>query len=136
MVTHIVATTIDCADPNRLAEFWSAVLGYETVQTGNSTDGTAFVEIGPSDWDTARGCAVLFEQVPEVPPKTGKHRVHLDVAAPAGRYRIEVERILALGATRADIGQNPDEVPWTVLADPEGNEFCVLNRDQPSDVRG
>ncbi|EWM10759.1 VOC family protein [Kutzneria sp. 744] len=135
MVTHIVATTIDCADPHRLAEFWSAVLGYRTVQTGNSTDGTAFVEIGPSDWDTARGGAVLFEEVPNVPPKTGKNRVHLDVAAPPGRHRIEIERILGLGATRVDIGQRSDE-PWIVLADPEGNEFCVLNRDELTEVRG
>jgi hypothetical protein len=134
MVTHIVATTFDCADPGRLAEFWSAVLGYQVVQTGTSTDGTAFVEIGPSDWDTMRGGAVLFEQVAE--PKTGKNRVHLDLAAPAGRYRVEVERILALGATKADIGQRADELPWTVLADPEGNEFCVLDRDGPTDVRG
>jgi catechol 2,3-dioxygenase-like lactoylglutathione lyase family enzyme len=135
MVTHIVATTIDCADAARLAEFWSAVLGYQTVQSGKSTDGTAFVEIGPSDWDTARGGAVLFEEVPDLPPKTGKNRVHLDVAAPPGRHRIEVERILGLGATRVDIGQRYDE-PWTVLADPEGNEFCVLSRDDQTDVRG
>jgi catechol 2,3-dioxygenase-like lactoylglutathione lyase family enzyme len=135
MVTHIVATTIDCADPARLAEFWSAVLGYRTVQSGNSTDGTAFVEIGPSDWDTAGGAAVLFEQVADVPPKTGKNRVHLDVAAAPGRHRIEVERILALGANRVDIGQRNDE-PWTVLADPEGNEFCVLSRDDQTEVRG
>ncbi|MBB5897172.1 VOC family protein [Kutzneria kofuensis] len=135
MVTHIVATTIDCADPHRLAEFWCAVLGYQTVQTGTSTDGTAFVEIGPSDWDTVRGPAVMFEQVADVPPKTGKNRVHLDIAAPPGRHRLEVERILGLGAARADIGQGNDE-PWTVLTDPEGNEFCVLNRDEPSDIRG
>ena len=135
MVSHLVATTIDCADPVRLAEFWSAVLGYQTVQSGNSTDGTAFVEIGPSDWDTAGRAAVLFEQVPAIAPKTGKNRVHLDVAAPRGRHRIEIERILDLGATRVDIGQRNDE-PWTVLADPEGNEFCVLNRDQPTEVRG
>ena len=135
MVTHIVATTIDCADPARLADFWSAVLGYQRVQSGKSTDGTAFVEIGPSDGNTAGRAAVLFEEVPDVPPKTGKNRVHLDVAAPPGRYRVEVERIIGLGATRVDIGQRNDE-PWTVLADPEGNEFCVLNRDEPNDVQG
>jgi len=59
----------------------------------------------------------------------------IDVAAPPGRHRIEIERILDLGATRVDIGQRDDE-PWTVLADPEGNEFCVLNRDQPTEIRG
>ncbi|QUQ65161.1 VOC family protein [Kutzneria sp. CA-103260] len=136
MVTHIAATTIDCADPERLAGFWSAVLGYSTAQTGTSTDGTAFVEIGPADWDTAGGQAVLFEQVPNLPPKVAKNRVHLDVAAPTGRYRIEVQRIIALGATEAAIGQRDADLPWTVLADPEGNEFCVLNRDHPATVRG
>ena len=134
MVTHIVATTIDCTDPNRLAEFWSAVLGYETVQSGESTDGTAFVEIGPSDGDTHRGHAVLFEQVPDLPPKREKNRVHLDVEAPVGRHGVEVQRILDLGAQHKDVGQR--DVPWTVLVDPEGNEFCVLNRDEPTTVRG
>lgn len=128
MVTHIVATTIDCTDPNRLAEFWTKVLGYQVVQTGTSTDGTAFVEIGPSDLGTD-GCALLFEQVPDPTPKTGKNRVHLDLAAPIGRYQAEINHILGLGAQKADIGQGNDE-PWTVLTDPEGNEFCVLDRDK------
>ena len=61
-------------------------------------------------------------------PKTGKNRLHLDlVGGPDGRA--EVERLLALGATRVDIGQG--DVPWDVLADPEGNEFCVLRQGQP-----
>jgi catechol 2,3-dioxygenase-like lactoylglutathione lyase family enzyme len=134
MVAHIVATTVDCADPNRLADFWSAVLGYRTVQTGHSTDGTLFVEIGPSD-RTSAGGVVLFEQVPDCTAKTGKNRLHLDIAAPSGQYRLEVERIIGLGATHPDIGQRGDE-PWTVLADPEGNEFCVLDRDKPGNAGG
>jgi catechol 2,3-dioxygenase-like lactoylglutathione lyase family enzyme len=129
MVAHIVATTIDCADPERLAEFWCGVLGYRVTQSGNSTDGTAFVQIGPSDEDS-RGSAVLFEQVADPRPKTTKNRVHLDVEAPPGQYRLEVERIIGLGAGHAGIGQRGDE-PWTVLTDPEGNEFCVLDRDNP-----
>jgi hypothetical protein len=61
-------------------------------------------------------------------PKTGKNRLHLDLAGgPA--WQAEVERLLALGATRADIGQG--DVPWDVLADPEGNEFCVLRPGHP-----
>ncbi|MFI9379990.1 VOC family protein [Kutzneria sp. NPDC052558] len=131
-----MATTIDCADPARLAHFWSAVLGYSTVQSGTSTDGTAFVEIGPADWDTARGPAVLFEQVHSLPEKTAKNRVHLDVEAPPGRFRIEVDRVLSLGAAHADIGQHEADLPWTVLTDPEGNEFCILNRDVPTTMRG
>ena len=137
MVAHIVATTVDCADPNRLADFWSAVLGYKTLQAGHSTDGTAFVEIGPPDRESDHdgGGLVLFEQVPDGAPKSGKNRLHLDVAAPPGQYRLEVERILGLGATHPDIGQRGDE-PWTVLADPEGNEFCVLDRDKPAGANG
>ena len=58
--------------------------------------------------------------------KTVKNRVHLDLATESGAHQAaEVERLLALGAVPADIGQG--DVPWTVLADPEGNEFCVLS---------
>ena len=64
---------------------------------------------------------LLFELVPE--PKTGKNRLHLDFR-PADQDA-EVQRLLGLGATRADIGQG--DVSWVVLADPEGNEFCVLS---------
>jgi hypothetical protein len=61
-------------------------------------------------------------------PKIGKNRLHLDLAA-GDDWQAEVDRLLALGATRADIGQG--DVPWTVLADPEGNEFCVLRPGHP-----
>jgi hypothetical protein len=65
---------------------------------------------------------------PTTAPKVGKNRLHLDLAGgPDGHA--EVERLLALGATRLDIGQG--DVPWEVLADPEGNEFCVLPQGQP-----
>ena len=68
---------------------------------------------------------LVFVPVPE--PKAGKNRVHLDLATESMRHQAaEVERLLALGAAPIDIGQGGD-VPWTVLADPEGNEFCVLD---------
>jgi hypothetical protein len=58
-------------------------------------------------------------------PKTGKNRLHLDLAPPvSGDQRAEVERLVSLGATRIDIGQGG--VSWVVMADPDGNEFCVL----------
>ena len=70
----------------------------------------------------------MFLPVPE--PKTIKNRIHLDVSATDGDQDAEVERLLALGARRVDIGQG--DVSWVVLADPEGNEFCVLEaRRQP-----
>ena len=57
--------------------------------------------------------------------KTGKNRLHLDLAPPAdGDQQAEVDRLVALGATRIDIGQG--DVSWVVMADPDGNEFCVL----------
>jgi predicted enzyme related to lactoylglutathione lyase len=63
---------------------------------------------------------------PPVRAKEGKNRLHLDLAPPpGGDQQAEVERLLALGATRADVGQG-DDAPWVVLADPDGNEFCVL----------
>jgi hypothetical protein len=64
-------------------------------------------------------------------PKTGKNRLHLDLAG-GDDWEAEVDRLLALGATRADIGQG--DVPWDVLADPEGNEFCVLRPGHPGVV--
>ena len=63
---------------------------------------------------------------PPVPPKITKNRLHLDIAPPAsGDQREEVDRLVSLGATRIDIGQG--EVDWVVMADPDGNEFCVLS---------
>ncbi|MFJ7154122.1 VOC family protein [Streptomyces sp. NPDC101118] len=66
--------------------------------------------------------------VPTATPKTGKNRLHLDLAG-GSDWQAEVSRLLALGATRVDIGQG--DVPWDVLADPEGNEFCVLRPGHP-----
>ena len=109
---------VDCHDPRRVAEFWAAVLGWD-VQAHSET----------SFWMSASGAPfpdmpIVFNAVPE--DKTVKNRVHLDVS-PVGCDRDEeVVRLLGLGATRADVGQG--EQPWVVLADPEGNEFCVLGR--------
>lgn len=104
---------VDANDPRALARFWSQVLGYQVTEEGD--DGVELRgESGPS---------LVFVPVPE--PKQVKNRLHVDVT-PTDRDRdAEVERILALGARRADVGQGPD-VSWVVLQDPEGNEFCVL----------
>ena len=108
---------VDCLDPERVGRFWSAVLGWELQQQGAfwwmSESGQPFPDL-----------VLVFVAVPE--HKTVKNRLHLDVS-PVGCDRDEeVERVLGLGATRVDIGQG--EQPWVVLADPEGNEFCVLGR--------
>jgi predicted enzyme related to lactoylglutathione lyase len=105
---------IDANEPRALAEFWCEVLGWSITEEDPEA-----MEIRGNE----RGVpAIVFVPVPEA--KTVKNRVHIDVN-PTDRTRDEeVERILALGARRVDVGQR--DVSWEVLADPEGNEFCVL----------
>lgn len=106
-------TNIDARDPVALGRWWREVLGWVVVDEGPDV-----FEIRPEE---TRIPGLLFVSVPE--RKTAKNRLHLDFR-PGDRDR-EVERLLSLGATRADIGQG--EQSWVVLADPEGNlEFCVL----------
>ncbi|MET8829283.1 VOC family protein [Streptomyces sp. NPDC004610] len=108
---HVV---IDCADPVTLGRWWAEALGWVTVQ-----DEPEEYEIRPAP-DTLPG--LLFGTAPE--GKAVKNRLHLDFR-PADQ-RAEVDRLLALGARPADVGQTGDE-SWVVLQDPEGNEFCVLS---------
>ncbi|MGV9890504.1 VOC family protein [Streptomyces sp. NPDC003395] len=103
---------VDAADPAALGRWWAEALGRTVV-----ADDPDEFEIRPAP-DRLPG--LLFVPVPEA--KTVKNRLHLDFR-PVDQ-RAEVERLLALGARRADVGQG--EQPWVVLADPEGNEFCVL----------
>jgi hypothetical protein len=129
MASRFSEVVVDSRDPRKLAAFWSEVLGYQIVDE----DETA-VEIAGEE-QTAEALragivppTIVFAPVPE--PKTIKNRVHIDLR-PIDRTRDEeVERILALGARRVDIGQG--EQTWVVLADIEGNEFCVL-RELPSE---
>jgi hypothetical protein len=105
---------VDCADPERLAEFWMAVLGWQ--RTGRYEQA---VEIAGSP---GPGTSLTFIPVPEA--KTVKNRLHIDLNPVGCEQKQEVERLIALGARRVDIGQG--DKSWVVLADPEGNEFCVL----------
>ena len=105
-------TIVDAADPAALGQWWASALGWVVV--GEADDE---YEIRPA-LDRLPG--LLF--VPVAEPKTHKNRLHLDFR-PDDRDA-EVERLLALGAVRVDVGQG--EQSWVVLADPEGNEFCVL----------
>jgi hypothetical protein len=127
MSSRLTEVAIDCADPEALARFWCAVLDYEVR---DAEDG--LVTIGPSAraGGTHPGPVVptlTFAHVPEA--KTVKNRLHLDVT-PADRAQDEeVRRLLDLGARPADVGQG--DADWVVLADPEGNEFCVLAGRRP-----
>jgi Glyoxalase-like domain len=121
MAVRITEIIIDCADPERLAEFWCEVLGY-VVTDVDAEEG--LVEIRPAGTEAATSIvpSVLFVTVPE--PKTLKNRLHLDVNTTDSDRDTELARLIALGATPIDIGQG--DVHWYVLADPEGNEFCLL----------
>jgi predicted enzyme related to lactoylglutathione lyase len=108
---------VDCNDPRRVADFWAQVLGW-TVQ---DNEGVLWMSESGAPYPDL---LLVFVPVPEA--KKVKNRIHLDVS-PAGCDRDdEVARLVALGARSVDVGQG--EAPWVVLADPEGNEFCVLGR--------
>ncbi|MFJ8623463.1 VOC family protein [Kitasatospora sp. NPDC093550] len=116
MVSVLQNVAIDCADAYELARFWSKV-------TGRPLD----PDDEPGSHETqvmlAEGPVLYFNQVPE--PKTVKNRIHLCLRPETSRDE-EVERLLALGATLVADRRDPDGSGWAVLADPEGNEFCVL----------
>ncbi len=119
MTSNVRHITIDCADHYRLATFWSEVTGYqEDPDNPNAPDDPESLIVPPDG-----GPGLLFVPVPE--PKTMKNRVHLDLQ-PSDRTRDEeVERVLGLGATFIADHRQPDGTGWVVLADPEGNEFCI-----------
>lgn len=135
MTARMTEISIDCADPARLADFWTGVLGYQVI---HQEDG--LIEIGPAGRSDAEMLdAVRLGPVPptiflcRVPePKKVKNRLHFDVSPVDGTQAEEVARVEALGATRADIGQSGEE-SWVVMADPEGNEFCVLRSLAPGE---
>ena len=104
---------IDAGDPPRLARWWAEALGYQI--TSERPDE---VEIRR---DRDHLPSLIFVPVPE--PKSGKNRLHIDLRP--DDQDAEVERLVDMGARHVDVGQTP-EVAWVVLADPEGNEFCVL----------
>lgn len=111
-----LVVVIDCADTKRAAEFWTAVLGY--VSTG--TPAGSYHSLVPAD---GAGIEVLLQRVPEA--KRAKNRMHLDLRT--HDMEAEVARLLALGARQlTDEPLIEDGLRWQVLADPDGNELCVL----------
>jgi hypothetical protein len=127
MASRLTEIVVDCRDPGRLAAFWAAALGYSVVRVEEEQVEIAPWEEEPPDLaERVRRApsapTLVFVTVPE--GKTAKNRLHPDVRPVDGSYEAEVERLIGLGARRADVGQGT--VPWVVLADPEGNEFCVL----------
>jgi len=118
MTIRIQAITIDANDHAALGQWWAEALGWRvTDQDDEETaveppEGSAAVDVAPD---------LLFIKVPE--PKPAKNRIHLDLRP--DDHAAEVARFEAIGAVRVEIGQTGDE-SWVVMADPEGNEFCIL----------
>jgi Glyoxalase-like domain len=112
---------IDANDPGRLARFWAGALDWAVEEE----EGAEEADVWPRGYEYPDPVALPLVFVPVAEPKTVKNRVHLDLASRSAEHQASlVERVLGLGARRLDIGQG--DVPWAVLADPEGNEFCVL----------
>jgi predicted enzyme related to lactoylglutathione lyase len=118
MSLGIQCLCIDTIDPRGLATFWEQALGWRRTY-----DEPGEVAIEPQEGSPEEGVVpdLLFLKVPET--KAVKNRLHLDLRP--DDQAAEVERLEALGARRADVGQGSD-VTWIVMTDPHGNEFCVL----------
>lgn len=117
MSSRIAAIAINAVRPQVVADFWCSVLDWHVLE-----EEAGVITIAPHDgsWPT-------IDVVPVPERKTTKNRLHLDLRADGIPTAEELDRLLGLGARRVDVGQGPD-VTWVVLADPEGNEFCLLSR--------
>jgi catechol 2,3-dioxygenase-like lactoylglutathione lyase family enzyme len=130
MTSRFTELVVDCADIDKMASFWCSVLGYQVTEREDD-----YVEIGAAAHVVERILegppvpTIVFVKVSE--PKTVKDRIHVDVNPIDATQGEEVNRLLALGATMADVGQG--EQGWIVMADPEGNEFCVLKSLKPGE---
>lgn len=109
---------IDAVRPRVVADFWCSVLGWQVIE---EADGVITIAPADGSWP-----AIDVAPVPEA--KTVKNRLHLDLRADGMPTGQELERLLGLGARHVDVGQGADAT-WVVLADPDGNEFCLLSRN-------
>jgi catechol 2,3-dioxygenase-like lactoylglutathione lyase family enzyme len=127
MGSRLTEIVVDCHDPAAQAAFWAAALGYHVVRAEEGQAEIAPWQREPPDLPEQVRQAptvptLVFVAVPEA--KTVKNRLHLDIRPVDRTQEAEVLRLIGLGARRADVGQGARR--WAVLADPEGNEFCVL----------
>ena len=113
MSLGVHSITFDCHNPGELAQFWGDALGYKV-----SVEEYGGIAVPPD----GRGSRLLFLAVPE--GKTVKNRVHLDLSPSGANMEAEVERLVALGAQKVELFEEPVGT-WTVMLDPEGNEFCI-----------
>ncbi|GAA0513183.1 glyoxalase [Paractinoplanes deccanensis] len=123
MTSYVSHTTVDCSDAYALSRWWEEVLGYSQDPDDPNEPGHEECLIFSAD----RGHRLLFIEVPE--GKQGKNRIHFDLRPADGTRDAELARLLGLGATVVDDRRKVDGTGWVVLADPEGNEFCILRSD-------
>ncbi|MGC4953732.1 VOC family protein [Actinomadura citrea] len=120
MATRLVQIAVKAHDDSALGRFWAEALGWSI-----SSEGPGVTNLQPEGFTYPDPVAVCMDILAVPDPKTVKNRVHVDLATTSAAHQAElVARLQDLGATPVDVGQG--DVPWTVLADPEGNEFCVL----------
>ncbi|KQP83945.1 VOC family protein [Aeromicrobium sp. Leaf291] len=131
MTSFVSHTSVDCADAYALSEFWKQVLAYVDVEGDPNEPGHEECMI----LDPGSGHHLLFIEVPEA--KTVKNRIHLDLRPRSGTQADEVARLVSIGATQvADLrGKYGPGTGWVVLADPEGNEFCILRSEAENAAR-
>ncbi|MEU4234084.1 VOC family protein [Nonomuraea sp. NPDC026600] len=120
MACRISELVLNCRDPERLAAFWCEVLGYVVLDREEGS-----VEIGPKEGFGGLQPTIILS--PTDNPKAGRLPLHIDVNPTDRDQAAELDRLLAIGARFADVGQTGEE-SWHVLADPEDNEFCLLRR--------
>ena len=126
MILRWQSIVVDCVDPAPLGRWWADLLGWRITY---EIDDELVLEPPEGSPEDGVSPDLLFGRVPE--SKHIKNRLHIDLR-PDDQER-EVARAEALGATRVDVGQT-DDVTWVVLADPEGNEFCILRAVTPNDT--
>jgi catechol 2,3-dioxygenase-like lactoylglutathione lyase family enzyme len=124
MTAFIAHTAVDCSDAYRLSEWWKQVLGYADLEDDPNEPGHEECLIRSPE----TGHRLLFIEVPDV--KQVKNRLHFDLRpGPGGTRETELDRLRGLGATVVDDRRLEDGRGWVVLADPEGNEFCILRSE-------
>ena len=120
MATRLVQIAMNARDDSALGRFWAEALGWTL-----SSEGPGVTNLEPAGFTYPDPAVVCIDIIAVPEPKTVKNRVHVDLATTSPAHQADlVARLKDLGATPVDIGQG--DVPWSVLADPEGNEFCVL----------
>lgn len=116
MYASIYNITFDCADAKAQAAFWAAVTGWAAQERDATPGHVEWAVVPPSGLPK-----LYFTTVPE--PKRAKNRIHLDLIPPGDDQQAELARLAGLGATVLD--DQPSGVGWVIMADPEGNEFCL-----------